>query len=615
MNINTNIIHPGDAFFPEDNQPISEKKQPLEVQEEAAQSVPLTSTDRPESIQNKQQNAELESLVKMLTQVEGDTQAQKTQLDTLAARFGQVEKLAEVTSKLLEGVDKLPSSLSAISSVQKVDASVIPALHGVSNLAGDAIFVVTLAGLVSKASQYRELTEIISQKEANLKIWEQIQDEGEEKTTYSPEEAKEKILELRREISELSDQANDIKMNALKGVLTSGLSTADNIVSSASFVASLTQASTAAADLAVVAKFLGVAGAAVGGALHVAGLVKDVNIMRATEAESSRLIDLLKSGDLDPAVSEVIELRLDHLEKITDQNAIDLTQHAVGLYAAGLGGIATTTGIALGLTGATVGVVFVSATGVGAGIVAGGMAVAGLGYAAYKNKENISLSLSKGSLTIQEKLARRRGNKQAKVYTIGDGLAEASRKQIQTLSKSHYAEHQRLKDKLVVVNQRITTLQNAISAVDSPQQRKELANEIVQASKFKTALKKEVVIQRTKAAEVIGKEVIRESQLLSNINKASRLMDESTKQLQNLGARKASVVRRQQLVSLSQEFAHMTPEKVEETAVSLERVLKNNPESKAQVKQFLRDQQYSDSAYEGDPIRAIFKYLTTPARE
>lgn len=323
-----------------------------------------------------------------------------------------------LSAKLEGPTKKLEASLEAGAAIQEGVSSVIPDLPELKEadlgLAGACLEGV--ASFIESGMNTLKLTETIKK----IKEWQtELETKRAELTPIEIEdlEAKIKSAEERK-----GDLMQDLVSDSIKMALTC-------IEKGTDFAAQVREAGEAAlaAESAKGTAMPLVQGAAKAGShavqalpvvSGVAGSVlsvvtvaltsKALNDNRALAGKINQEIESVKkeleSAKEDPFLSEVLQLRLQNLQKQYEENAVNTVKNALACTSGVLGAAVAAKTVALAV-GATVGVTLgtaVTATGIGAIVIGSAALVVGAGYLTYKNRHAIQNKLQNVDISRQE---------------------------------------------------------------------------------------------------------------------------------------------------------------------------------------------------------------------
>ncbi len=576
---------------------------------------------RPDSIQGQSQAAQEADIVAIAEQANSDKQYSKslTGVQTMIGLCQSAPKMTTAVNTMLKGTDNLSKiaaqsrgGIGAIGGVlNSVEPSLAPILGVTSHVLTGASMVVQLASLAPKSRELTHLKENIATKTDLLKTWEGVRATGTIPEGYSAQEVDDIINDLRMQVADSEEQKKKIITETALGLSVTGFMMGVDVVSTASVITSVVAPATkAAAAVGLASGVLGVASSGISVGLMGAAMVSDYKEIRSIREEKNDLAQL-EEKPMPPAVAAVVELRLKCLDKANSEGNIKFAQHALAFFASGTGGVVGVTSIGLTLAalfaGVTVGAAasfLLVATGVGAAVLGAGLVAGGLGYAMFKKRKEIKISLNQLVVSVKTKAKLKSQRQLISEHASSGKSIEACNAKISAISRAFSSQQTRLFEQQQQSDAKINSILN------DPTVSKEVKQKAVTAhSKAQKIRAKKLSAVEQHAISLTNAEVDKHTLLLAKINRVAAAIPKGAAEIEKLKLKKRNLQEEKMLVSLSNRFKAMTPEEVREIATVFQHEYARSPESKEQVKVFLRQQGFTDQAFDDDPVGVTFKYL------
>lgn len=335
----------------------------------------------------------------------------------------------------------------------------IDAKNPITNLASTSVIKGTK--LVQSVAQYGGLIEGISDLQALKAEYKRIQNRIIEiNDPESPE-----TQTLKNQLEELDVALLNYQQETTK----SAFSTTANISGAVAAIgkAAVAKGSDVAKAFAIHASATGLVGNVIGIASSAIALSNDLQTINRHEVLFEHLNQLLLKLPKDSLERKVVAMKLKQLEKQSDslflsssQNNAAIVSSTLGL-ASTIGGIVTASGVTIGVAGATI----ISASGIGAGIIAGVSFVAGASYFVHKHQYAISNIMESAPVTAElwmqekhlNKLKQEKAEKKVKYLTgkffVEDSLLflgkiESAKKSQKSLKDKQIDELKQIKDSI-----------------------------------------------------------------------------------------------------------------------------------------------------------------------
>jgi hypothetical protein len=686
MFVNPSIVG-GNYIVPDDYIEDTEK---LRESPSSTESAPVSLTLSEPTTEKTAEAIEEERLQALLENLEDLIQRSP---DNEPAELEAMEQLVASSEKILELVNTLPEVVGDpttrtqeniltgmegsefIVETAAASAEALSKFSSVLEMAGEAsgnvelliklgsLFVVGKAVLNINA-ELATLNSELETAQADLRKFEPGGPEaGQPNAAEEKKKIEDKITTLNQRIDELKEGRTTLCKETSIAMVKASIKTARDDLGLAGSASSTS--AVAAQHLALAGGILGMVTGVASFGISLAGMVESYNQLKSVDTERAALIKQLESKTIDPAVKEVIILRLKYLEEQAEKSTVSSMQNFIAIVSSSLGITAGTAkvlilagvGVAAGTAGAA------AVVGIGSGAIAAGLITCALGYAAYKNRDVIKASLGQASLAVQEKwtqinlereretLSTKLSEKFTAIEDAEKDLQECSQKvkvvwkekhtallqektRIRESYKGRINAHYEKLERIRVGEERVGGLMGTIKeifgrkltereTVQSYQEKQEAAlvrirelNEM--AHRELTALDEgfkafEDQVHQKMTAKTLKIEELTASAreiggAIEELNRGlGERLDEIRQQKQDLDEELASA-------RLSVKFANVIPGDVKEIAAKMRTLLKS-PESKAEVEKFMRSQGFIDLKFEEEPANTVFKFLTRKPQE
>lgn len=583
-------------------------------------------------------------LVNSLPDVSGEIATM--QEERSLARIQSADSLVKITGDATDAISKLGSTAEL-------------AAQGISNI--DLLIRLGSLFIVGKAvlninSELETVNAELEKAKSDLKTFEE---EG--SVSGHPEMTKQTLEDsikvLNKRISELQDARKTLCKDTSISLIRASIRTAKDDVGMA---ATLSTTTAATQRLMLVGGILGMVTGVASLGLNLAGMVENYNALKTADAEKTALKAELASPTLDPAVKEIILLRLKFLEEKLDQDTIGSMQNFIAIVSSSLGVSAGTAKVLI-LAGVTVAAGTAGAAtvvGIGAGVITAGLLVCGAGYAAYKNRDIIRGNLDQVALTTQEKWTkisfereksaamaelsekfsaienaerdlREYGQKVNRKWGEKDRAIKAEK---EIIKRTYGANIDRLYVKLETmrVNQEVKPdlfgrIQQVFGRKISEEDKElsvkmrevEIKDRIKQLNAM--AISKMSDLDKDLEAYRIRKshKTLHKTQVLEDLTISAQRLSAKVNELERGQQARLDLIRIQKEESgealaaakLSVKFDKMLPGDVKENVTKMQTLLRN-PESKTEAEKFMRKFGFVDTGFEEDPVAGVFKFLT-----
>lgn len=439
------------------------------------------------------------------------------------------------------------------------------------------------------------------------------------------QETQSKISLLQTQIATLEDQRTLLAVNMAKGTIDTAVSiTQKGVDFGLNF---LPAASTAAHVLHAVGQGAGGAGSLIGLVSSTANLALEANKADRVLAKLDELQQKLEATPLGSIEHEILKAKISQLKQQSTSLDVNVCRNAVGVFTStagtvAMGGsIALASGAAIGAAGA----VAFTATGIGAGVVAGVVTIAATAYAVHQNKDAIANTFERAQISMETPVQNMRtgfvnSSIEDTKETIRQSAQVVSQESIRKTQVKKYVDgmvdkvNQLVQEKAVLSTRlhdleetgaksffeslttkpKIYSLKSQISSLDKDIQATRKNIQKILSSEEKRISENEAdMVQRGKD---LGEQLMKREELKEKVG--------------TLQTRTTELQEEQKYIEMAKNMEGMNWQDVKTLHTNLTESLVGIPSAKEEARVFLQSQGHPLIGFDTDPAGTILAYVT-----